>query len=212
MQNYGVSILRLTTTRPGRGNRGNSTRDASNDQHDGVMCRVKRFCMGMIPPCIHRRDDQVPTSRSNRATSQKRAILYMAAGYALAWAFVCIPFMINFFVHESYATLILHVCLRLCLTPLQGLFNFLVFMSPKVRSAKQPRRGENLTWRQAFIKAYMSRGERRRTGVALSSRHIRTAGSSLSAWMQRGAMSQIHAQQTIIRAVIQSRLSLLLTN
>jgi hypothetical protein len=116
MQNYGVSILRLTTTRPGRGNRGNSTRDASNDQHDGVMCRVKRFCMGMIPPCIHRRDDQVPTSRSNRATSQKRAILYMAAGYALAWAFVCIPFMINFFVHESYATLILHVCLRLCLT------------------------------------------------------------------------------------------------
>jgi hypothetical protein len=140
MQNYGVSILRLTTTRPGRGNRGNSTRDASNDQHDGVMCRVKRFCMGMIPPCIHRRDDQVPTSRSNRATSQKRAILYMAAGYALAWAFVCIPFMINFFVHESYATLILHVCLRLCLTPpLQGLFNFLVFMSPKVRSAKRSR-------------------------------------------------------------------------
>jgi hypothetical protein len=84
----------------------------------------------------------------------------MAAGYSLAWALVYIPFMIAFFLLNSHATLLLAACL----TPLQGLFNFLVFMSPKVRSAKQPRRGENLTWRQAFIKAYMSRGERRKTG------------------------------------------------
>jgi len=57
-------------------------------------------------------------------------------------------------------------------------------MSPKVRSAKQPRRGENLSWRQAFIKAYMSRGERRRTGRNLSSGNTRTA-SRVSAWKQR---------------------------
>ena len=105
----------------------------------------------------------------------------MATGYAFAWALVWMPFMIVFFLQESYATLILLACL----TPLQGLFNFLVFMSPKVRNAKRPRRGENLTWCQAFIKAYMSRGERRRTGGILSSRNNRTAGSRVLSWNQR---------------------------
>jgi hypothetical protein len=104
----------------------------------------------------------------------------MAAGYAFAWAFVFIPFMIVFFFHESHATEILHSCLN----PLQGLFNFLVFMSPKVRNAKKTRRGENLSWRQAFIKAYMARGERRRTGRNLSSGNTRT-GSRVSAWIKR---------------------------
>jgi hypothetical protein len=184
MRNNGVSALHLNARSRG-GNRGenvetNNTRpSASNDQ--GIMSRIKRsVLMCVIPPCLHRRDDQAPTSRSNRATSQKRAILHMAAGYAFAWAFVFIPFMIVFFFHESHATEILHSCLNL----LQGLFNFLVFMSPKVRNAKKTRRGENLSWRQAFIKAYMARGERRRTGRNLSSGNTRT-GSRVSAWIKR---------------------------
>ena len=184
MQNYGVSILRLNARPEGGNDRGdnaetNSTHGA-NDQ--GIMSRIKRFCMCMIPRCLHRDEQPRPISRSNRATSQKRAILHMAAGYALAWTLVWIPFMIYFFLpHESYELYILATSL----VPLQGLYNFLVFMSPKVRSAKQPRRGEeNLTWRQAFIKAYMSRGERRKTGRNLSSGNIRT-GSRVSAWKQR---------------------------
>jgi hypothetical protein len=89
--------------------------------------------------------------------------------------------MISFFFINSNATLILNACLG----PLQGLFNFLVFMSPKVRNAKRPIRGRrNLTWRQAFIKAYMSRGAKRRTGRSVSSGNTRT-GSRVSAWMQR---------------------------
>jgi hypothetical protein len=170
MQNYGVNALRLNA-RSGGGNRGENaeTNSAATDQ--GIMSRVKRsVLMCMIPRCLHR-DDQPPTSRSNRATSQKRAILHMAAGYALAWTFVFLPFMVPFFLRQSYELNILAACL----TPLQGLFNFLVFMSPKVRSAKQPRKGENLTWRQAFIKAYMSRGERRRMGRNLNSRNTRTS-------------------------------------
>ena len=72
---------------------------------------------------------------------------------------------------------------------LQGLFNFLVFMSPKVRNAKRPIRGrKNLTWRQAFIKAYMSRGDRRKTGRNLSSGNTRT-GSRVSEWKQRVKIS-----------------------
>ena len=128
--------------------------------HDrGIIYRIKRLFIGMIP-CLQ--DDDQPTTprRSKRAMSQKRAILYKATGYALAWALVYMPFIINEFMPESYAAGIV----RTCLTPLQGLFTFLVFMSPKVRTKKSRRGGDSLTWFQAFIKAYMSRGERRRTG------------------------------------------------
>jgi hypothetical protein len=183
MRNYGVGALRLNA-RSGGGNRGdtaetNSARSANNEQ--GMMSKIKRLFMFMIPSCLRRDDQRHPTSRANRATSQKRSILYMAAGYALAWAFVWIPFMILYYFHESHATSILLACLN----PLQGLFNFLVYMSPKVRSAKQPRRGDNLSWRQAFIKAYMSRGERRRTGRNLSSGNTRTTGSRVSVLKHR---------------------------
>jgi hypothetical protein len=162
-QNYGVGALRLNA-RSGGGNRGNNAETnnrtrCANDQQDGVMRRVKRFCMCMIPCCLDRRDQPRPPSRSTRATSQNRAILHMATGYALAWAFVFVPITIDVFVLNS------NLLLNACLSPLQGLFNFLVFMSPKVRNAKRPIRGrKNLTWRQAFIKAYTSRGERRKTG------------------------------------------------
>ena len=65
---------------------------------------------------------------------------------------------------------------RLPAPSLQRLFNFLVFMFPKVRNAKRSRRGEeNLTWRQAFIKAYMSRGERRRRTVRNTWRDLMAA-------------------------------------
>jgi len=43
----------------------------ANDQHDEVIRRVKRFFMCVIPPYLHRRGDQPPTSRSNGAKSQK---------------------------------------------------------------------------------------------------------------------------------------------
>jgi hypothetical protein len=159
MQNYGGNALGLNAARSGGGNRGdnhaktNSTRHCNNEQ--GIMSRIKRsVLMRMIPRCLHR-DYQPPTSRSSRPMSQKRrAILHMAAGYALAWAFVQIPFIIDVIVDHYYDTLILLACRPP--PPLQGLFNVLVFMSPKVRSAKRSRRGENLTWR---------------TGVKLLSRH-----------------------------------------
>ena len=179
MRNYGVSALRLNVRSGGGGNRGTRRSASINDQ--GIMSRIKRSTlMCVTPPCLHRRDDQPSTSRSNRTTSQKRVILHMAAGYSFAWAFVQIPVIIYFFLHQSYEIYMLFACL----TPLQGLFNFLVFMSPKVRNAKRPRRGENLTWRQAFIKACMSKGDRRRTDRNLSSRNTRT-GSWASLWMQR---------------------------
>jgi hypothetical protein len=117
MQNYGVKSLRLNaqSVRVVR-NRGenttetNSTRRSAHDQ--GMMSRLNRFFMCMIPSCLRNRDDQPPISaRSNRATSQKRAILHMAAGYAFAWALVKFPFIIYFFLNQSCYAAAIFACL-----------------------------------------------------------------------------------------------------
>ena len=106
MQNYGVHALRLNARSGGGGNRGesaetNSTRRSANDQQ-GIMSRIKRSVLMccMIPRCLHRRDDQAPTSRSNRSTSQKRAILDLRShGFSFLYLFLRLIFCIGLMLH-----------------------------------------------------------------------------------------------------------------
>jgi len=44
--------------------------------------------------------------------------------------------------------------------PLQGFFNFLVFIYPKVMHEKTSRRNNAISWYRAFLKAVQSRGAR----------------------------------------------------
>ena len=109
-------------------------------------------------------------------TSQKRAVLHMAAGYAGAWLLVWAPYFVYvvfWAVTESFMPDALAILVTSTVS-LQGFLNFLVFMAPKVRTTRTlaMRRGRNkdnnnqnqpqqrLTWYQAFNKAYMSRGRR----------------------------------------------------
>ena len=109
-----------------------------------------------------------PSPRSNSARSQKRAVLYMAMSYSLTWALTWIPFFILFFAVRNKATNVLQAILQ----PLQGFYNLIVYMSPKVRNARNKKRGI-LPWRQAIAKAWMSKGE---MGRAISKRrHTKTA-------------------------------------
>ncbi len=102
---------------------------------------------------------------SKRAASRKRAILQMASGYVAAWALVWLPgFLVYYFQRFETWIFFSFFC------SLQGFFNFIVFMSPKVRAAKKPskrrtrgRRKEEqgeLSWYKAISTSYMSRGER----------------------------------------------------
>lgn len=168
MQNYGVSVFRLRVNN-------NPTSNGTTDSGPrivffrkiisffaSIMTRISGFCGG----------NNRPTIRSNTVISQKRAILRRAIGYAVAWAAVYIPWIFFVLMFQSFETEIL-LSIQF---PLQGLINFTVFMSPKVRFAKKPRRGEELTWPQAFTKAYLSKGEMRRRvvrmgGVATSRRN-----------------------------------------
>ena len=99
----------------------------------------------------------------------------MAVGYAGAWLLVWTPYfvLVGFIIVVKSPPEPLMILVART-GPLQGFFNFLVFMAPKVRTTRMLaiRRGrssdnnnqnqqQRLTWCQAFYKAYMSRGRRR---------------------------------------------------
>lgn len=97
-----------------------------------------------------------PTSSQER--NKSRAVLHRAIAYSiayfLAWSFVIIHISlilagIEWPTSLSYLTSIFN--------PLQGYYNFVIFIYPKVLTAKRSKR-DNLTWCQAFAKAFRSRG------------------------------------------------------
>jgi hypothetical protein len=123
------------------------------------------------------------TTKSNHMTSQKRAGLNMAIGYAGAWLLVWTPYfvpIISWIVVPNSVLLDTVLVIFVASTlSLQGFFNFVVFMAPKVRTTKMMyiRRArtdlsgnnnnqnqQHLTWCQAFYKAYMHRGRRLEDG------------------------------------------------
>ena len=96
---------------------------------------------------------------SSTRTQEKRSILYMAMSYSLAWSLIFVPYLIRLlFKNEALYVLIP------ALSHLQGLFNLIVYMSPKVRNAKNSRRSK-LTWFQAIGKAWTSKGLKRRSRI-----------------------------------------------
>ncbi len=104
----------------------------------------------------------------------------MAFGYAGAWLLVWVPYfalvidlMLSTDKHSFAFTCETSVLTVSFMTPLQGFFNFVFFMAPKVRHTRMMaiRRGkrknisQHTTWRQAFYDAYISRGRRDNKGL-----------------------------------------------
>jgi len=110
MQRYGVGSLRL------RAQPNNPTEVGTGNADDGVLDRIKNAWKRIIP-CV---DRDKPASRSNNTRSQKRAILYMAAGYALAWAFTQIPYIIFLIVLKVHQrqSLVSSIAFKGCTTSL----------------------------------------------------------------------------------------------
>jgi hypothetical protein len=190
MQKYGVSTLRLRTTLAAP-----TTTNSLADEQEArgfalklkkivkYLCQANhRFAMWCFrcPPCAGNAgcdDPERPsrTTRSNRMASQKRAVLQMAFGYAGAWLLVWTPFFVLMVVADIVTKSVPDIMFILTAStvPLQGLFNFVVFMAPKVRTTKtmamrwartdsnnNNNQNQHLAWCQAFYKAYMDRGRR----------------------------------------------------
>ncbi len=158
VQRYGVSNLRLRAQQQEQGQNGDKKNTDESTLGEALRKAIKKWVSCLLP--CHCNNAGV-NSRSNRMKSQKRAVLHMASGYSLAWALVWIPSTSLFIIGFSSRPAII---ISAFMIPLQGLFTFIVFILPKVRNTKKPRRGYSaLSWYEAFIKAYISRGEKRRT-------------------------------------------------
>ena len=101
-------------------------------------------------------------SRSNNSRLQSRVILHKAILYSLA--FLCtyiFPFVTSIQYWAEYQTSSTLKILASTCFPLQGFFNFLVFIHPKVTNKK---RTKKLSWFQSFVTALKSRGDKNKNG------------------------------------------------
>ncbi len=101
-------------------------------------------------------------NRSNNTRSQSRAVMRKALCYSFAWLASFGFFLIGMMIMLGGMRYPLGITYVTSLFgPLQGFFNFLIFMLPKVIAAKKPKRGGGrgeVSWCAAFTKAFWSRG------------------------------------------------------
>ena len=176
LQRYGVGALRLRAQRFSRFNNrpimlrkcGTTSCSSSSGIHENenehsFIRRKLASIYDFSTTCFHRNS----MSRSNNIAFQKRAVLHMAIGYGVAWFFTFAPYILYYF-SKTEIPLVLPI-----FTPLQGLYNLIVYMSPKVRSAHISRI-RKVSWREAIVKAWLSKGEERK-GRGFRPRNIQSS-------------------------------------
>ncbi len=179
---YGVSTLRKNARQPVRrvaDMNDNENHDDSEANEENVS-RIKRCFSACFIRGEGKSHQHAPATSMKRTSGayQKRTMLCMAGAFGLAWALVWLPNLLLNFLGEAYffqMGLLFSV-----MWPLQGVFNFLVFMLPKIRRAKRPRRCPELSWHEAAFKAYLSRGEIRNLEPYGSDSRPRTTRSTKS--------------------------------
>ena len=180
MKTYGAGALRLRAQQRQR-QAVDDANDSSSSESDNRFSMNPSVLLGSLKNGLRRmflcRKQYPAASRSNNATSQKRAVLYMATSYSVSWALTWVPIYIG------------AIHLQAILLPLQGFYNFIVYMAPKVRNARITRRGK-LPWRKAITKALMSRGEKDRTkGRSLRTSPVSRCKPSMRQRIARSVLS-----------------------
>ena len=151
MKKYGVRALRLRVL-------SKMQVDHCNPHRQIILNKIHHI---MLSSCFYKcaaPSQKKPKILSNSVKSQKRAVLQMALGFGLAWVLTFVPYIVLFF-HPSPATETCHYVFG----SLQGVYYFFAYISPEVRNAKRSKRKgkPDLTWSEAFIKAWNSKGERK---------------------------------------------------
>ena len=170
LSKYGVGALRanLNTNVVRNVNlEANGEQDGNNTttSASSILSRFKSSVQFLIPS--NRSTSQqsaIPGARSRSYKAKKkqsRIIVHKALAYTIAY-FVTYTFplitSVQYFAGKetSFALSMLSSIFY----PLQGFFNFLVFVYPKVTSAKRSKK--NPSWFQAFVTALKSRGDKRK--------------------------------------------------
>ncbi len=158
---YGINIAARARTRAEVVS--NSTnRDPQQSEITTQQKRDRRSSLRSFMDWLLSRSNRSQTaSRSNNIQSQKRAVMHKAFGYSFGWFLSYGSHMIGLLIMlsgQGYPLSLLYV--GSIFSPLQGFYNLIIFMLPKIISAKnRSRRGESITWWRAFTTAFWSRGK-----------------------------------------------------
>lgn len=116
-------------------------------------------------------------TQQKKKSKNSRSILYKGVAYSFSlfvtWASYLPAVFLTYFSAAKMPILLVYV--TIIFNPLQGVYNLSIYMQPRVLSAKKSKK-DNLSWWQAFVKAFWSKGGEKKTG-RLSS--IRSSASSL---------------------------------
>ncbi len=117
-----------------------------------------------------------PVVRSNNMQSQSRAVMLKAVQYSFAWilSYGIIMIYVAVIISTGNEEIVPFLYINVIFGPLQGFYNLLIYMYPKVMSARKTQRGqEKLPWCKAISDAFLSRGKdtkRNRPGQAANLR------------------------------------------
>lgn len=171
---YGISSLRLRGERMVPQHTSAIENNSGTREQGNLMNRIQNSWLVIMSMLVrggfrfHRNNHAVASRLLPRVVSRKRPMLYMALGYSLAWALVWLPTILFVLFTTRLSSRAIFISIYI-LWPLQGFFNFVMFMLPKVRDAKRNHRGPEISWAKAFIKAFCSRGQKKR-----EQNHVRT--------------------------------------
>ncbi len=102
--------------------------------------------------------DTSTSSRANSMRHQSRAVMQKAVAYAcsyfLVWFSLIVLSIFQLF-HDRVPISLIYLLSILC--PLQGLYNLIIFMFPRIMQARTTRR-HTVSWRKAVMTAFWSRG------------------------------------------------------
>ena len=182
---YGKSTLRLMKNQTPKKNSINTgtfddskpTRSHKSDQNSDIN-RNTRTARRTSFSSLNNRERK----KSKRKSSLSRAVLNKAFAYSMAWAATYTMSIVLYSMEQTQTNITFPVIVPYTATqPMQGILNFLIFIYPRVKSAKSSKK-DNLTWPQALKKALTSRGRKRPRNSSLvsSSRRVSASASALS--------------------------------
>ena len=156
LSKYGVGALRQNLGDNKK--KDHQSDDANGASNNSTIQRVRGWWTNLRP---FNKSSARPT-RSNNSRLQSRVILHKAILYSLAYLCTYIfPFVTSIQYWAGYQTSSTLKILTSTFFPLQGFFNFLVFIHPKVTNTK---RTKKLSWFQSFVTALKSRGDKNKRG------------------------------------------------
>jgi len=152
---YGASSFRANIS--ANSNQSHTSANTEEEGGGGAWNGVKRFFSSRFSFIERWRKGMRAKSRTR---SHSRTVMYKAMAYTLGYSLTWIFMLFYFFMGDVFKkpVPIEVVYLANVFIPIQGVYNFIIYFVPRILSVKNKSKRNPLSWRQATVKAFWSKG------------------------------------------------------